>query len=250
MFDFKGKVVAVSGSTRGIGLEIAKEFYLAGASVAICGRSYTPALLDEISKDDKSRLFGMVADVSCVSDCQKFLIDVKNFFGEIDILVNNAGIGALAPDLELTEEQWDMTMAINVKANFFSSQFMIKQWINEGKTGSIVNIGSIAGQTVLGDCVGYCSSKAAVEMITKCLAKDFGKKGIRVNAIGPGSIPTSMNRDKYEDPFALKALQERLPLGRQGKAKEIADAVMFLASDSSSYTTGQILFVDGGWLLG
>lgn len=249
MFDFSGKTAAITGGTKGIGRAITKMFLDSGANVGICSRSYTDEILAEIAGGKADRAFGTKADIASLAQIDAFLDGVEQRFGRIDILVNDAGINPPANDLTVGEDEWDAMFDINVKGCFFTCQNVLKRWVAKGQKGVIVNVSSIAGQAILPQSVAYCASKAAVTQMTRCLAKDFGKQGIRVNAVGPGSIPTDINKALYAQPGKLEALQERLPLSRQGDPEEIANAVLFLASDQSAYTTGQVLYVEGGWLL-
>lgn len=249
MNDFRDKVVVVTGSTKGIGRRIAEKFLEAGAKVAISGRSYNEEILKEFNCGDSDKVFGKAVDVRNVSEINSFLRDVINKFGRIDILINNSGIYKAEPHIEVTEQTWDNHMDTNVKSYFFASQYFAKHILERGGEGVIVNIASINSQSVEKNSAAYCISKAAVAMLTKSLALDWGKINIRVNAVGPGSIPTDINAKFYEDPGREKALKERLPLSRRGTKDEIANAVLFLASEEASYITGQVLYVDGGWLL-
>ena len=253
MFGFKDKVVAVTGSTKGIGRRIAERFYAEGARVAVCGRSYAPAMLAEIASTgpggEVSRLFGKAVDVRRVPELQAFVTDAIAAFGRIDVLVNDSGIYQPMPHFEVTEEIWDNAMSVNVKSYFFAAQAFARHVRERGGGGAIVNIASTNSLSVTRNNAVYTTSKAAVAMLTRSLALDWSDLGIRVNAVAPGSTPTDINAAIYADDNKLKGLQERIPMHRQGTRDEMANAVLFLASDLSSYTTGQILFVDGGWLL-
>ncbi|MCD7947279.1 MAG: glucose 1-dehydrogenase [Oscillospiraceae bacterium] len=251
LHDFSGKVVVVTGAAKGIGRCVAERFYATGASVAICSiaRDYAETILTEIAGDHQERIFGKAADLTKLDELQSFFDDVVRKFGKIDVLVNNAGIYIISPCLDVTEQQWDATLDVNLKSQFFASQCVAKNMTERNAPGVIINFASINAQSIVNNSAAYCVSKAGVSQLTKCLAKEWGPLQIRVNAVGPGSIPTDINKDIYSNPDKLKDLQARLPLGRQGTRDEIADAVLFLASDSASYITGQTLFVDGGWLL-
>lgn len=251
MHDFSNKVVAVTGSSKGLGNTIAKRFYNLGASVAICGleKDYSTDVLKEIAGNDESRIFGMAADLTDIEQIKSFLNGIINKFGRIDILINNAGVFFNTPSLEESEEKWDLTFNVNIKNYFFTSQQFIKHVIERKGTGVIVNTSSVQAEYIVNGCVAYTASKAAVNVMTKCIAKEFGKNGIRINSIGPGSFPSDLNREQYSDPKVLKALEDKLPLSRQGTQDEIANGVLFMASDEASYITGQTLYVDGGFLL-
>jgi NAD(P)-dependent dehydrogenase (short-subunit alcohol dehydrogenase family) len=248
---FEDKIVVVTGSSRGLGKTIAKRFFSEGAKLGVCGAKsdYRDEVLKDIAGDDESRIFGMCMDLTDLKQINSFFDGVVEHFGRIDILINNAGVHLPVPSLEETEEKWDLTLDLNVKSYFFASQYYIKHVIGRNAPGVIVNTASINAEYIVDGCVSYCVSKSGVVTLTKCLAKEFGKQGIRVNAVGPGSFPSDMNKDVYTDPANMKALEDKLPLGRQGSQDEIADAVLFLASDRASYITGHTLYVDGGFLL-
>ena len=250
MQNFKNKVVVVTGSTKGIGQRIAERFSEAGASVAISGRSLNDETVSKFKNTvGCDRVFGKAVDMRHVEEVHNFLTDVIDHFGRIDILVNNSGIYQPVPHLDVTEEMWDNSMDTNVKSYFFASQFFAKHLLERDAPGAIVNIASVNSTSVVKNSAAYTASKAAVAMLTRSLALDWGEIGIRVNAVGPGSVPTDINVKIYENTARLQALKERLPLGRQGTKDEIANAVLFLASDKASYITGHVLYADGGWLL-
>lgn len=249
MFQFSGKVVAVTGASGiGIGRHIAERFYLAGACAGMCSRSAErikeSAL--EIGGENNSRILAMQADTMNISDIQAFLQAVIDRFGRLDILINNAGVQFPKPTVDVTESDWINTMDTNLKGYFFAAQYAAKDMISRGIDGRIVNISSVHGTIVQPGWAVYTSSKAGIVQLTKSLAREWGRNGIRVNSVAPGSVPTLINREMYKDPAADKAMCEKIPLGRRGTTREIADAALYLASDYSSYVTGQTLYVDGG----
>ncbi len=247
---FQNKVVAITGGASGIGEAVSECFAGAGAKVAICG------IEKDFERDSvKKKAEGMVpnvmalpVDVTKPQQVADFVEQVSKKFGEIDILYNNAGIYKRCPSVEVEESDWDSLIGINLKSYFFTSQLMAKRWIKNKRGGCIINTSSINARDVEPEAQIYCISKAGVAMLTKCLAADWGKYGIRINAVAPGTIPTTLNEDLYSDE-EREELGKSLPLQRLGTPEDIAEAVMFLASDNASYITGQILFVDGGWLL-
>lgn len=248
MFDFKDKVVAVTGASRGIGLRIAERFYEAGAMLSICcpDRADILRAAAAISGPDTARILAEAADVSKVRDIRVFLHKTSVRFGTIDILVNNAGVQFPHPSSSVTERHWDETLDTNLKGCFFASQSAADVMI-KNKGGCIVNIGSVNGLTVFPGQAAYAASKAGMSHLTKILAREWGKSGIRVNCVAPGSIPTPINAASYQNnPASLRDLEEKLPLGRRGTTDDVADAVLFLASEYAAYITGQTLFVDGG----
>lgn len=250
-YDFSNKVVVVTGSARGIGRRIAERFYEAGAKVALCSISKTgkEELMQEIAGDDRSRILALSADVSKPEDIASFMQAVVDKFGTIDVLVNNAGIYSKEDSCDVTEAQWDKVLDANLKSVFFACQWFFKHHIKAGTSGNVVNIASVSSVTYVPDNALYNVSKAGVVTLTKTFARAMGKYGIRVNAVGPGSIPTDLNADLYTDPQKEIDLCNKIPLGRRGTKDDIANCVMFLASKESSYLTGQIIYAEGGWLL-
>lgn len=250
-YDFSEKVVVVTGSARGIGRRIAERFYAAGAKVALCSISKTgkEELMQEIAGDDRSRIMALSADVSRPEEVAAFLQAVVDAFGTIDVLVNNAGIYSKEDTCEVTEERYDKVMDVNLKSVFFACQWFFKHHLAAGTTGNVVNIASVSSVTYVPDNALYNVSKAGVVTLTKTFARDMGKHGIRVNAVGPGSIPTDLNAALYADPQKEIELCNKIPLGRRGTKDDIANCVLFLASEESSYLTGQVIYAEGGWLL-
>lgn len=250
-YDFSKKVVVVTGSARGIGRRIAERFYAAGAKVALCSISKTgkEELMQEIAGDDRSRIMALSADVSRPEEVAAFLQAVVDAFGTIDVLVNNAGIYSKEDTCEVTEERYDKVMDANLKSVFFACQWFFKHHLAAGTTGNVVNIASVSSVTYVPDNALYNVSKAGVVTLTKTFARDMGKHGIRVNAVGPGSIPTDLNAALYADPQKEIELCNKIPLGRRGTKDDIANCILFLASEESSYLTGQVIYAEGGWLL-
>lgn len=250
-YDFSEKVVVVTGSARGIGRRIAERFYAAGAKVALCSISKTgkEELMQEIAGDDRSRIMALSADLSRPEEVAAFLQAVVDAFGTIDVLVNNAGIYSKEDTCEVTEERYDKVMDANLKSVFFACQWFFKHHLAAGTTGNVVNIASVSSVTYVPDNALYNVSKAGVVTLTKTFARDMGKHGIRVNAVGPGSIPTDLNAALYADPQKEIELCNKIPLGRRGTKDDIANCVLFLASEESSYLTGQVIYAEGGWLL-
>ena len=171
-------------------------------------------------------------------------------FGRVDILVNNAGICQFKPFLELTEEDWDRTIDINLKGYFLCAQTVAKEMIKQ-KSGAIVNIASVAmGQVGIGllNLTHYCASKGGVAAMTEALAIELAPYNIRVNAVAPGMIETPMIDPIKQNPESIKEMLEEVPMKRVGKPEEVSNLVLFLASDESSYMTGSTVVIDGGWL--
>lgn len=251
MFDFTGQVIAITGASSGIGLEIARKFYLAGARLALCSRSeerVRSAVADWADTSD-ARLLIISADTSIIKDIYRFRDAAVERFGCIDVWVNNAGIEHPMPTVEMTQEIFDAVVNTNFRGYYFGCQSAAQDMLRRGEGGTIVNIGSVNAVTVVPGQAVYAATKAAISQMTKLFAREWGRDGIRVNCVGPGSIPTRINEEKYKVPGAEKAMREKIPMGRRGDVSEVADAVLYLASGEASYITGQTLFVDGGLTL-
>jgi len=248
---FKGKVIVITGGTRGIGFAIAKEFAQSGAVVAICSRNINSVekAKEELNALGFSMIFGMSVNVMNIEELKEFFNYIEEKFGGVDILVNNAGIQESKPSLETTEDAWDKIIDTNLKGNFFCSKFAAEHMIKKSG-GSIINISSVQSIYVAEGQVPYSATKAAIVQMTRSLAKEWAKSAIRVNCVAPGSIPTDINREFYSNPKNLERTLKRIPFGRQGRPEEIAKVVLFLASEDASYITGETIYVDGGLLLG
>ena len=232
-------------------MEIARKFYLAGARLALCSRSeerVRSAVADWANTSD-ARLLIISADTSIIKDIYRFRDAAVERFGRIDVWVNNAGIEHPMPTVEMTQEIFDAVVNTNFRGYYFGCQSAAQDMLRRGEGGTIVNIGSVNAVTVVPGQAVYAATKAAISQMTKLFAREWGRDGIRVNCVGPGSIPTRINEEKYKVPGAEKAMREKIPMGRRGDVSEVADAVLYLASGEASYITGQTLFVDGGLTL-
>jgi 2-deoxy-D-gluconate 3-dehydrogenase len=262
LLNLSGKTAIVTGGAMGIGRAICYRLAEAGAAVLITDINLEKAqeCANAIIKGG-GKATALKADVSSVDDTESVMKTAISEFGSIDILVNNAGIYPMVPVLEMSESLWDKVIAINLKGTFIHSQAAAKKMKELGKSGKIINIASIDGLHPTGNLVHYDSSKGGVVMMTKALAKDLASYNITVNAIAPGGIATEGATAGGEE--AMKAMtamgmsQEqmasaftaRIPMGKMGVPDDIAKAVLFLASDLASYMTGEIIVVDGGYLL-
>ncbi len=243
-FNFKGKVAIVTGASRGMGEAIAIELAKYGASVVISDILSGEGTVEKI-KSLKGNSIYIKTDVSDENDVKNLIEKTIKKFGSLDILVNDAGIYKLSPTLNLSENEWDKTINIDLKGVFLCCKEALK-YMKRGS--SIVNISSIAGISGLSESAAYCAAKGGVRILTKSLASEFGKRGIRVNSIHPGVIETPMTQDSLKNKTMKDATLSKVPLGRVGKPIDIAMAVLFLVSDAASYITGEELVVDGGWI--
>ncbi len=249
-FSLSGEVALVTGGKRGIGREIAVTLASAGADVAICTRVVEDGGLEAVVKEIQAlgrRSIGIQADTSRKSDVDRMVKEVIEKFGHIDILVNNAGVLIMAPFLETPEDIWDKHMDINLKGYFLVSQAVARKMI-ERKKGCIINIASDLAFKAIPGMSAYCVSKAGIIMLTRSLAQELGRYGIRVNAIAPGLVKTELSRPNWSNPDFMKFMESITPLGRIGEPDEIAEAALFLASNASKYISGSTILVNGGGL--
>ena len=251
MFELKNKIALVTGARRGMGKSHALALARQGATVIITDIDVAECLLvaDEIqSHGGTSRCFTM--NVSNRAEVHQVFDEVVKEFGRVDILVNNAGIYFSKPALELSEEEWDRMIDINLKGQFLCAQRAAQEMAKHG-WGRIINIASVAsGQVGVGIAEGahYTASKGGIIGMTETLAIEWASLGITVNAIGPGAIDTPMVGAAQTPKEEMDALIARIPLKRIGRPEEVSAMVVFLASEEASYVTGATFFVDGGWL--
>ena len=195
------------------------------------------------------RLLILSADTSRVEDIYAFRDAAVEKYGHIDVWVNNAGIERPMPTVDMTPEIFNAVVDTNFRGYYFGCQAAAQDMLRRKAPGAIINIGSVNAITVVPGQAVYAATKAAISQMTKLFAREWGRDGIRVNCVAPGSIPTKINAEKYKDPAAHLAMCEKVPMGRRGETGEVADAVLYLASGEASYVTGQTLFVDGGLTL-
>ncbi|WCK53236.1 SDR family oxidoreductase [Aneurinibacillus sp. Ricciae_BoGa-3] len=246
-----GKVAVVTGAGSGIGEAIAKRLSAEGATVAICDidEAGGKRVVQEIEEHGSQAEFFRL-DVTKEKEVQAIVETVAREYQKIDIMVNNAGVGKAGTVLEQTEEDWDLMMSVNAKGAFLGCKYAVKQMLTQETKGSIVNIASVAGIVGVLNRAGYCASKAAIVGLTKSVASDFAETGIRVNSISPGTIESPWIKkilaDHPEPEKTRIQMQKRQPIGRMGTPEEIANLVLFLASDEASFITGSNIIADGG----
>jgi NAD(P)-dependent dehydrogenase (short-subunit alcohol dehydrogenase family) len=245
-----GKVAIITGAGGGIGRGIALRFAEEGAKVVV--NDVAPDMAAETVAQITARggtAFAAIADVRRRAELDAMVRQTVDAYGTIDILVNNAGVGDRTLFLDMTEEHWDWVVDINLKGPFLCSQAVVREVVmqDRGSKLSIINIASIESQVPIRDQVHYAASKGGVLMLTKAMALDLARFGIRVNAIGPGF--TVAGQGGMDDPVRKAAIIASIPLGRVGSPRDVANSALFLASDDSAYVTGTILFSDGGWLV-
>lgn len=244
-----GRVALVTGASRGLGRSIAEALARAGADVACIGTRAanaedTAAAVRALGR----RALALGCRVERADEVQAMFDTVGEAWGPVDLLVNNAGISQPTPLLAMTEENWDLHMDVNVKSVFLCAQAAVRQMKAAGRGGSIVNIGSILGQNAAPQTLGYCTSKAAVDHMTRVLAIELARYRIRVNCIAPGYVKTDLIETLVHDgKMTYEAMEKRTPLRRLGTGEEIGNAVVYVASDQAAFMTGHVMVLDGGW---
>jgi NAD(P)-dependent dehydrogenase (short-subunit alcohol dehydrogenase family) len=248
LFDLTGKVAIVTGAGRGLGKTLAIGLAEHGADVVCVSR--TLAQVNETAKEITGlgvKALALDVDVSKKADVDRMVSRVLDGWGRIDVLVNNAGIDNIKPAVDYTEEEWDAILDINLKGYFLPTQAVGRVMIRQ-RSGSIVMNSSIAASIGVSLLVPYASSKGGVNQLARTLAVEWAPHGVRVNVFSPGYFENVMQGAEHiHNEAKERHIRERTPLGRRGRAEELIGPVVFLASDASSYVTGNVLMVDGGW---
>lgn len=249
LFDLHGKTALVTGASSGLGVQFALALARQGADVAIAARRVEK--LEEVKAKIEAtgaKCLSVKCDVTNNADIKAMVEAVIAKFGKIDILVNNAGIGKFGPAEEQSDDLWESMMATNLSAVYYCCREVGRQMLKRNY-GKIINIGSIHSTVAMTGLPlsAYCTTKGGVEMLTKELANEWAKHNITVNAIGPAYFPSEMTAGVIADEGFMNVIKTYCPMGRPGKDGELDGAVVYFASDASSYTTGQLLSVDGGW---
>ena len=242
-----GKVAIVTGASRGIGRAVAEAFVGEGARVAICGRKQDT--LDQVAREIGPAAMPIACHVGRVDQIKNLVAATTREFGPVDILVNNAATNiSFGPCLEIDESQFDKMVETNLKSAFRLIQ-AVAPGMCDRASGSIINIASIAGLRPQLHSLLYSMTKAALIMMTKSYALELGSKGVRVNAIAPGLIQTTLSEHYWKDEAQRESVLSGQPIHRIGQPADVAEIALLLASDKGSYVTGQTLVVDGGFLL-
>jgi 3-oxoacyl-[acyl-carrier protein] reductase len=243
-----GKGVLVAGGSSGIGLAAARRFLEEGARVHLCGHEEA-GVREALGELDDLGVGSTVCDVSQVEDVARLVADASASLGGIDVLANNAGIAWREPFLDITAEHWDQIIDVNLRGMFLVGQAVARHMVARGG-GVIVNMASTNGLGAEADYTHYNASKGAVIQLSRTMAVELGPRGVRVNALCPGYVDTPLNREiaatTDSSSFADDYARDSIPLGRAGRAEEVAAAYAFLASDDASFVTGAILVIDGG----
>ena len=246
----EGKAVAITGGDQGIGRAIAERLAQDGADVAICYRSNQSGAEEVVAGILKQgrRATAIQCDVGIISDGQRFIADVVGELGKLDILINNAGLERRGDFWDVTEEDYDAVLNVNLRGLFFLTQAFVRHRMHAKSGGKIINISSVHEELPFPHFASYCASKGGVKMLTRDLSVELAPLGITINSIAPGAIETPINKSLINDPAKLAAVLKNIPLKRLGEPSDVASVASFLASDDSSYVTGTTFFVDGGLL--
>ena len=246
LFDLTGKVAIVTGTSRGLGQYFARALAQAGADLVITSRQLSSLAPLQVELQHLGRrVVATELDVRDLSSIQRMVDTASEAYGKIDILVNNAGCNVRKRAAEVTWEDWNLVLDTNLRGTFFVCQAVARKMIPV-RCGRIINIGSVTSVFGYAGLAPYGASRGGVKQMTMSLADDWGALGITVNCLAPGWFQTEQNRSLYQDPAWVKYLCDRIPLKRLGQYHDLDGSIVFLASDASSYITGQTLLVDGG----
>jgi glucose 1-dehydrogenase len=245
----KDKVALITGAGSGIGKAIAIRFAAEGAKVVVnyhsSGKHNGAEVADEILKA-KGSAIAIAAEVNKRPDVEAMVEEVVTKFGRLDIVVNDAGLEIKKPFLDVTDEEWNKVLSVNLYGSFLVSQIGARQMVKQGKGGKLIFISSVHEDIPFPEYTAYCASKGALRMMMRNLAMELAPHKINANNIAPGAIATPINQKVIDDPAATKAALEEIPWGRFGKPEEVASVAVFLASEESDYVTGSTYYVDGG----
>jgi NAD(P)-dependent dehydrogenase (short-subunit alcohol dehydrogenase family) len=246
LFSLGGKVAVVTGASRGIGGALASALAAAGAAVALLGRDAQALSATQAALTERGRtVMHVMADVGVNSSIDAAFDTVLRWMSQIDILINNAGVEEPYASLDVGEALWDRIVDTNMKGAFFCAQAAARRMPNGG---SILNVCSLTSEIGIPGAAPYGASKSGLAGLTRTLAAEWAAKGIRVNGIGPGYFRTALTESFYQDEQWQRAMLERIPQRRFGRLDDLGGAAVFLCSDAAAYITGQILYVDGGYL--
>lgn len=244
LFDVKDKIILITGSTRGIGHALAKGLLDSGAKVIINGRD--PKVTHGIVKQLGDNAFGSAFDVTNSKAIESEIDIIEGTIGPIDVLINNAGIQRRAPLEELTKDDWETVIDVNLNSAFYVSQYVFK-YMKQRMRGKIIHITSLNAEAARPGIANYCAAKGGLKMLMKAMATEWGKYNIQTNAIGPGYFLTDLTEPLASNSDFDKWVKSKVPLQRWGNPEELIGTAIYLASNASNYVNGHTIYVDGGW---
>jgi gluconate 5-dehydrogenase len=244
LFDVKEKLILITGSTRGLGLTLAKGFLESGAKVLINGR--TQEAVNQICKEFNHHAIGVAFDVTDRVAVKEMIQKIEEEIGAIDVLINNAGIQRRAPLEEMSYEDWNTVIDTNLNSAFYISQCVFA-YMKTRRKGKIINITSLNAEAARPSIGNYCAAKGGLKMLTKAMATEWGPYNIQTNAIGPGYFMTDLTMKLVNDPDFNNWVKSEVPLQKWGQPEELIGTAIYLASNASNYVNGHTIYVDGGW---
>jgi glucose 1-dehydrogenase len=244
----EGKIAAITGGDQGIGRAIVERLAQEGADIALCYRANKTGAEEVVAAVQAAgrKATAIQADVGKVADGQRFITEAVTQLGRVDILVNNAGLERRADFWDVTEQDYDTVLNVNLKGPFFVTQAFVKHRMQAKAGGKVINISSVHEELPFPHFTSYCASKGGIKMMTRNLSIELAPLGITINSIAPGAIETPINKALLNDPVKLQSVLENIPLKRLGKPEDVAGLAAFLASSDADYVTGTTYFVDGG----
>jgi len=248
LFRLDSRVALITGGAGGLGLVFARALAGAGADIALLGRrgEAAQAAADAVAHEFSHRALGVAADVTNQEQVRAAFDRVRAELGRIDILINSAGVNIRRPSVDFSLDDWRKVIDINLTGSFICAQAAAPAMIENG-WGRVINISSMLGMVGLGERPAYTAAKGGVIQLTRTMALEWAQHKVTVNALAPGPFGTEMNRPLMENPVAYRAFADKVPLNRWGETEELAGPIVFLASEASSFMTGAVLTVDGGW---